>query len=88
MMLLSRRSPGQAVGAAREQPNLQLLKMSSKVSWLPSQCREHLEGGAEPGFPQFCLASRCENAKAWDDALFSGDGAGEGGWMGATGKIQ
>lgn len=76
------------MGAAREQLNLQLLKMSPKVSWLPSQCWEHLEGGAEPGFPQFCSTSRCENVKAWDDAAFSGDGAAEGGWMGVMGKIQ
>lgn len=41
-------SLGQAVSAAGEQ---QLLKTSPKVSWLPSQCWEHLEGGAEPGFP-------------------------------------
>lgn len=34
-MLLSRRSLGQAVGAAGEQLNLQLLKTSPKVSWLP-----------------------------------------------------
>lgn len=87
-MLLSRRSPGQAVGAAGEQLNLQPLKTSPKVSWLPSRCWEHLEGGAELGFPQFCLTSLCENAKALDDAPFSGDGAGEGGWMGLMGKIQ
>lgn len=88
-MLLSRRSSGQAVGAAGEQPNLQLLKTSPKASWLPSQCWEHLEGGAEPGFPQLCSTSLGENAKASDDAAFSGDGAGEGdGWDWWMGKIH
>ena len=32
--------------AAGEQPYPQLLKMSLKVSWLPSQRCEHLEGGS------------------------------------------
>lgn len=47
------------------------LKHLLKSPWLPSQCWEHLEGGAEPGFPQLCSTSLRENAKALDDAPFS-----------------
>lgn len=43
--------------AAGEQPYPQLLKMSLKVSWLPSQRCEHLEGGSRARFVSVLLNS-------------------------------
>lgn len=83
-MLLSRTSPGLRGG----QPRCNVLQGSSrthsslkrllKPPGSPPDAVNIWKGGAEPGLSQFCSTPLHENAKALDDAPFSGDGAG--GW--------
>lgn len=95
-MLWSRTSPGLALRGGQPWYNVlqgsshthSFLKCLLKSPGFPPNAVNIWKGGAEPGLFQFCSTPLHENAKASDDAPFSGDGAGEGGWMGFIGENQ